>query len=46
MKKTINEASVLRAVETLASYKAAKANLETRLIENEEWWRLRHCDPQ
>ncbi len=41
-KKIISEASVLRATEILQQYKSAKANLEARLIENEEWWRLRH----
>lgn len=40
--KIINEGSVLRAIETLQQYKAEKANLEARIIENEEWWRLRH----
>ncbi len=41
-KNIITEASVLRATELLQQYKAAKANLESRIIENEEWWRLRH----
>ncbi len=39
----IDEGAILRAAETLRNYKAAKVNLEARLIENEEWWRLRHC---
>ena len=41
-KNIISEASILRATEILQQYKAVKANLEARLIENEEWWRIRH----
>ena len=32
------------AWETLKRYKAGKANLERRIIENEEFWKLRHWD--
>ena len=32
------------AMDTLRRYKAGKANLERRIIENEEFWRLRHWD--
>ncbi|MBQ5332319.1 MAG: hypothetical protein J6K92_03540, partial [Oscillospiraceae bacterium] len=42
--KIIDEGAILRASETLQSYRASKANLEARLIDNEQWWRLRHCD--
>ena len=45
MKNKINEHVIIAASETLRKYKAAKANTEKRLIENEEWWRLRHTDP-
>lgn len=45
MKNKINEYDIIAAGETLRKYKAAKANTEKRLIENEEWWRLRHTDP-
>lgn len=31
-----------KAMETLRRYKAGKANYERRVIENEEWWKLRH----
>ena len=44
MKNKINEGAILRAAETLSSYRSARANLEARLVENEEWWRLRHCE--
>ena len=37
----ITNASIQDAEKTLLSYRAAKAALETRLIENEEWYRLR-----
>lgn len=32
------------AMDTLRRYRAGKANLERRIIENEEFWRLRHWD--
>ena len=32
------------ALETLRRYKAGKARLERRIIENEEFWKLRHWD--
>lgn len=38
----ITEETVRQAEETLMKYRAAKAPLEARLIENEEWYRLRH----
>jgi len=33
-----------RATQTLQRYKAGKANLEKRIIENEQWYKLRHWD--
>ena len=33
-----------QAMDTLRRYKAGKANLERRLIENEEFWKLRHWE--
>ncbi len=39
--KITNE-TVARAYEILQKYKAGKASLENRLIENEQWWKLRH----
>lgn len=32
------------AAQTLRKYKAGKANLEKRVIDNEEWYRLRHWE--
>ncbi len=43
-KHIIDEGAILRAAEELSSYRSARASLESRLIENEEWWRMRHCD--
>ena len=38
----ITEKDVQRASQILSRYKAAKANLDARVLENEEWYRLRH----
>lgn len=38
----IKEDDIRNAIDTLEKYKKGKANLDTRIIENEEWWRLRH----
>lgn len=38
----VNE--IKKASETLRKYKAGKANLERRIIENEQWWKMRHWD--
>ena len=38
----IGPEDIRRAAETLKKYKAGKANLEARIIEDEEWYRLRH----
>lgn len=35
---------VAKAVETLKKYKNGKQNLEHRIIENEQWWKLRHWE--
>lgn len=43
--KTVITPEVLRkATQTLKDYKAGKAVLEERVIENERWWRLRHWE--
>lgn len=39
--KITNE-TVARAYEILQKYKAGKASLESRLIEDEQWWKMRH----
>ncbi len=38
----ITDKDVQRASEILSRYKAAKARLDARVLENEEWFRLRH----
>ena len=40
----IGAEEVRQATETLRRYKAGKANLERRIIENEEFWKLRHWE--
>ena len=40
-KNAINDATVKSYYEILDRYKAGKASLEGRIIENEEWWRMR-----
>lgn len=37
-----NADTVKAAYETLQRYKAGKASVEGRIIENEQWWKLRH----
>lgn len=33
-----------RAMQTLIKYKSGKANLESRLVEVEQWWKMRHWE--
>lgn len=40
----IGEEDIRRAAKTLADYKAAKAGLDLRVIENDKWFRLRHWE--
>ena len=40
----IDKEQVLEARKTLLKYKAAKANLERRIIENQQWYTLRHWE--
>lgn len=35
---------IKKASEVLQKYKDGKANLEQRIIENEQWWKLRHWE--
>lgn len=39
---TITKDTVLEATGRLQEYKAGKSALETRLVDNDKWWRLRH----
>ena len=38
----IGEQQIRKAMETLRKYKSGKANLEARVIDDEQWWKLRH----
>lgn len=40
----IDKKAITEAVQTLKEYKAGKANLEARIVEEERWWKLRHWD--
>lgn len=42
----ITDEDVKRAAEILSRYKAAKACLDSRVLENEKWFRLRHWSGQ
>ena len=42
--KTIGREDIKRATELLAKYKQGKANLETRIVDDELWWELRHWE--
>ena len=40
----IDTAAIRRAAETLKAYKSAKQSLESRIVENERWYKLRHWE--
>lgn len=40
----ITSKEVAQARETLMKYKEGKKNLENKIIENEQWWKLRHWE--
>lgn len=42
--KRINSQTVMEAAQILQKYKAGKKNLEEKIIENEQWWKLRHWE--
>lgn len=42
--KTIGEKEIAKAVEILQKYKEGKTNLEKAIVENEQWYKLRHWD--
>lgn len=44
VEQPIGKEQVRRAMETLEKYKRGKANLEKRIIENEQFWKLRHWE--
>ncbi len=43
-KKPIGVKEIQRATELLGKYKRGKANLESRIVEDELWWELRHWE--
>lgn len=42
--KIIGEEQIKNALDTLKKYKSQKTNFDQRVIENEQWWKLRHWD--
>ena len=42
--QVIGKEQVQAAQQTLNKYKEGKANLETRIVENEQWYKLRHWE--
>ena len=42
--QVIDKKAIEQAVETLKKYKDGKKNLEDRIVEEEQWWKLRHWD--
>lgn len=44
VKRTITEADIRDAITLLNKYKQGKANLESRIIDDELWWELRHWE--
>lgn len=43
-KKPIGTAEIKKAYQTLLDYKKGKTNLEQRIIDNEQWYKLRHWE--
>ena len=44
LKQVIGKEQVKEAYQTLLKYKEGKANLERKIIENEQWYKLRHWE--
>lgn len=44
MQKPIGTAEIKKAYQTLLDYKKGKTNLEQRIIDNEQWYKLRHWE--
>ena len=42
--ETIDKKAIQKAAETLKKYKDGKRKLEDRIVEEEQWWKLRHWD--
>ena len=43
-KEVIDKKAIDKAVETLKRYKEGKSNLESRIVEEERWYKLRHWE--
>jgi hypothetical protein len=43
-RQVIDKKAIEKAAETLKKYKDGKKNLEDRIVEEEQWWKLRHWD--
>ena len=44
MRLPIGEDEIAFAAQTLRDYKTGKANLERKIVQNEQWWKLRHWE--
>ena len=44
MNKPIGTAEIKKAYQTLLDYKKGKTNLEQRIVDNEQWYKLRHWE--
>lgn len=44
LKQPIDKVSIQKATLTLQKYKEGKANLERRIVDNEQWYKLRHWE--
>lgn len=42
--KGLDKKDIQEAIATLKKYKDGKRNLESRIVEEEQWWKLRHWD--
>ena len=43
-KQVIDKKAIAKAADTLKKYKDGKRKLEERIVEEEQWWKLRHWD--
>lgn len=43
-RQAIDKKAIAKAAQTLKKYKDGKRKLEDRIVEEEQWWRLRHWD--
>lgn len=41
---SIDKKAIEKAVDTIKKYKDGKKNFEDRIVEDEQWWKLRHWD--